>query len=155
MEFFDIKTLVRDDNQDGLYDLFAETFVFRGIDTTTSQYTVQREQEMRIDLVSNDVYKSLEYIDFILNLNDIDNPLNIMSGDTILYIDTEFVDTYRVTTKEAATRNTFVNANKTTKKDPNRQEYVENNYQLPPTFLDTPQSPISRIGQNTIISPLK
>lgn len=155
MELFDIKSLVRDENQDGLYDLFAETFVLKETNTTVNQYVVQREQEMRVDLITNDIYKNINYVDFILDINDIDNPLNIMSGDTIYYVDSEFIDNYRVTSKEIATRNTLLNANKSTKKDNNRQEYIENNYQLPPTFLDSPQSPISRVGQYTVISPLK
>ena len=153
MELFDIKTLVIDDAQGGLYDLFAETFYLREL--ATIPHLVTKEQEMRIDLISDDIYMTTEYCDFLLNINDIDNPLNVMSGDILYYVDVAFIDTYRVTTKEAATRNILLSPNKTTKKDSNRQDYIENNYQLPPTFLDTPQSPISRSGTNTIISPLK
>jgi hypothetical protein len=154
MELYNISILKKDKNQDGLYDMIEPTFILKELPQL--QMIVSNEQEMRIDLISFEIYKSVDYADLILDLNDIDNPLNIKSGDYIRYIPLEQLDYYRIspnTTKEK--RSLLLSPNKSNKKDPNRQEYIENNYQLPPTFLETPSSPVTT-DKNTIkISPIR
>ena len=128
---------------DPLYDLFQPTFqMMKNYSVIDS--TVSPENEMRIDLVSNSIYSTTEYLDFILSFNDIDNPLNIMAGDTILYTDAQNIDNFRVkASQNVDARNTLLNANKINKIDPNRQDFVDQNYSLPPTFNEVPQPAIT------------
>ena len=85
MNFYDITSLLKINTEDGqLYDLFSQTFSLKRL--PNYEYIVRKEEEMRIDLISFSIYKTTDYADMILNLNDIDNPLNIKSGDVIYYI---------------------------------------------------------------------
>jgi hypothetical protein len=152
MNLFDITSLQRDTKQSNLYDLTEPTFVLKELGIYSM--TVLPEQTMRPDLISYSIYQSVNYVDLILDLNSIDNPLNIKSGDIIYYISLDQLDYYRqnpnIVTQQ---RNILLNANKSTKIDNNRQIYTDNNYQLSPTFLQNPGSPISISGGNITISP--
>ena len=150
MDIYDIDTLTTDSLQGGLYDLTNLTFDLIAIGTLP--YTVPTEFEMRIDLICNDIYKSTDYCDFIINLNDIDNPLNIKSGDILLYAPIDSIPYYRISTTSASDkRNTLLNNNKSNQNDSYRQKYAENNYQLPPTYLDNPSTPVSVTGTKLTI----
>jgi len=128
---------------DPLYDLFQPTFQMLK-NYSVIESTIPPENEMRIDLVTNSIYNTTEYLDFLLSFNDIDNPLNIMTGDTILYTDAQNIDNFRVkASQNVSARNTLLNANKVTRVDPSRQSFVEQNYSLPPTFNETPQPSIT------------
>ena len=150
MKIFDLDILERDPNQDELYDLSQVTY------KEVSGYPlyvhiVEPHEEMRIDLISQRCYSSTEYVDFLLSFNDIDNPLNIKEGDIINYIDTDYVDFYRVTPeKPKVLQKRLLNPNKQTRKDGNRQVYVEDNFSLPPTLLDVPVESV-QIKGNTIL----
>ena len=51
-------------------------------------YTVQRGEDMRIDLVMKSMYDDIytfPEIDIILYINDIDNPINIREGMVLYY----------------------------------------------------------------------
>ena len=128
---------------DSLYDLFQPTFQMMP-NYNIIESTVLPENEMRIDLVTNNIYNTTEYLDFLLSFNDIDNPLNIMEGDIIFHTDFQNIENFRVKTSQSTNaRNTLLNANKVTKIDPNRQSFVEQGYSLPPTFNETPQPSIT------------
>jgi hypothetical protein len=106
---------------------------------------------MRIDLVCNEIYKTTEYCDFLLDLNNIDNPLNIMGNDRILFVSQDQINLFRInesTAKEL--RNIYLNAAKVSKPDPKRLSYIENDYKLPPTFLQIPAESV-RIVDGKII----
>ena len=116
-----------------------------------TQYVVSPEQEMRIDLISNSIYGNSDYCDFILDINDIDNPLNIMDGDILIYTEFASIDEYRIKTVDNNNaRARLLNANKTSRKDNARKQYVEDNYSLPPIFLETPAASV-RIENNQIV----
>ncbi len=142
MEFYDLNKLVRDDNQGGLYNLFDPTFkMLDGIETY--EYIVLPEHEMRIDLICNEIYGNVDNCDFLLCINDIDNPLNIMQADILVYPSVTAESEYRVSIVDNNdNRAKLLNPNKSTKKDDNRRKYVEENYSLPPTFLQSPTSPV-------------
>lgn len=156
MDIFDITILKTDDNQlsdtkQSMYNLIEPTFTTKDLVKFTT--IVTREQEMRIDLVSYALYQSVNYVDLLLNINDIDNPLNIKEGDTLLYPPLEHLQYYRITPDTTTVnRRRLLSPNKSSKKDPNRQQYIENNYQLPPTFLDTPSNPVSTSAGKITIS---
>lgn len=159
MDLFDISILKTDDNQlndinQPMYNLIEPTFTTKDLVKFTT--IVTKEQEMRIDLISYALYQSVNYSDLLLNINDIDNPLNIKEGDTLLYPPLEHLQYYRITPNTTTTnRRILLSPNKSNKKDANRQQYIENNYQLPPTFLDNPSNPVSTGTGKITISPIR
>jgi hypothetical protein len=88
MVVYDIDRLIRDIRQDNLYDLFEPTYRTR-TGFAMESFLVSREQEMRIDLVCNEIYGSVDEVDVIMSINQIDNPLNIKEGDTIMFVNYE------------------------------------------------------------------
>lgn len=142
MVLYDIKRLVRDIKQDDLYNLFEPTFKSRtGFEM--QNYLVSKSDEMRIDVISNEIYGTSDEADVLLSINEIDNPLNIKEGDVIMFVTYETLQEYRVETidnKEAT--NKLLNANKSTRKDSNRQNYVESGLVLTPTVKEVPQPPV-------------
>lgn len=150
MIIFDLNILERDPNQEDLYDLSQVTYKeISGYPLYA--HVVESYEEMRIDLISEKCYQSTEYIDFLLSFNDIDNPLNIKEGDIINYIDSSYVDLFRVVSqKPKVLRKQLLNPNKQTRKDTNRQAYIEEDFSLPPTLLETPVESV-QIKGNTIL----
>lgn len=150
MQIFDLNILQRDPNQDELYDLSQVTYQDI-VGYPVFYYLVEPADEMRIDLISQRLYESTEYIDFLLSFNSIDNPLNIKSGDLISYIDEVNIDDFRVRPeKPKVTQKALLNANKQTRKDQNRQAYVEEGFSLPPTLLETPTESV-QVTNNSIL----
>jgi hypothetical protein len=150
MKFYDLDSLVRDSKQNNLYNLAEPTF---RKDTTIllQKHIVTPEQTMRLDLVCFELYNRTDYVDFLLSLNDIDNPLNIMEGDEILYAAETAIPDYRLSLAQTNdVRAQLLNVNKTTRKDDSRKKYVEENFSLPPTFNERPQDPI-KIENNQLV----
>jgi len=147
----DIDALVTDSRQNGLYNLFAKTYV-QAPDRVVESYVVNPEEEMRMDLVSFNIYESVDYVDFLCNFNSIDNPLNIKQGDVINYVSVDAISNYLFTEpNDDQVRKGLLNENKATKKDPNRTKFVEENYTLPPTFLPEPVPQVQTIGNSIVI----
>ena len=74
MKIYDIDNLLKKNNQ---YDLFTRTYKYSANGIQYSSYRVQKGEEMRIDLVCKSIYGNIDYVDIILNVNNISNPLNI------------------------------------------------------------------------------
>jgi len=150
MILYDIKRLVRDVRQDNLYNLFEPTFKSReGFEM--QRYLVTKSDEMRMDVICNEIYGSTDEVDVLLSINEIDNPLNVKEGDVIMFVTYETLQEYRVETidnKEAT--NKLLNANKSTRKDSNRQNYVESGLVLTPTVKEVPQPPV-RVEDTKIV----
>ena len=70
-----------------MYNLYNPDLYF--LQMNLYSYTVQKEEEMRIDLIMMSIYDddkyTLEDVDVILFINGIDNPININVGDVIYY----------------------------------------------------------------------
>jgi hypothetical protein len=133
MNIYDIDNIEKDES--GIYDLTQLTFEYLGPDNL-STYTVQRGEEMRIDLVCQNLYNNTDYVDIILNINNIDNPLNIRVGDKLFYPNASDIQQFRFSEKKSDENiNKLSNPNKATRKDSNRKNYIENNRSLPPTIL--------------------
>jgi hypothetical protein len=151
MKLYDIDTLTTDSNQSGLYNLFQPTFQM-GLNYPNEQHIVSPEEEMRIDLVCQAVYGSTDYCDFILNINNIDNPLNIMTGDVLLCHSPGAFEDFKVSKSQIVNaQNQLLNVNKSTKVDNNRQSFVEQNYSLQPTFKEIPSAPVQVINNQIVI----
>ena len=155
MDIYSLNKQVKFDTAQNLYNLFQPTFIFNTA-VSLQEYEVTRDDEMRIDLIFMNMYQYdvsmlyyLDNIDVLLFINNIDNPLNIKAGMILRYPSPDDFDRFRYTdtlenlstdvTKQLATPNL---PNKTTKVDPNRQSYLENDYSLPPVVLDVPREPV-------------
>jgi len=141
MELYDINQLVKNDGSGDFYDLFE---IFFRIDELTNfkLYTVQRGEEMRMDLVCQSIYDNTQYVDFLCNLNKISNPLNIKFGDTMLYVDRDFIERFRVKPKTQTEQQVIAKSNRGTQQDKSRQDYIENNFSLPPNVLERPSEQV-------------
>ena len=156
MDIYDI-TQLKPDTQTATfssvtYDLTQLTFQYRN-DVELYQYEVQAGEGMRIDLVCESIYGSDDYIDIIMKINYIDNPLNIVEGTILNYPAPDKVSLYRIVeqTTSSSVQSQIVNTNKTTRKDTNRQQYVQQGYSLPPVVLPTPTDPVRIEGNNIVI----
>lgn len=127
-------------------------------------FTVQREHEMRIDLIFKDMYMIetpsptlMNDVDVILFINKIDNPLNIKVGQVLYYpISQSDLERYRVTESEeldtrenkSGLQNKLAVPNKSTKKDSSRESFKKNGFSLPPTAQPIPIEPVRIQNQN-------
>lgn len=151
MKIYDINTLVRDEKQDSLYNLFTPTFENR-IDIPFKKYVTEEGEFMRIDSVCKKIYNSLDELDVLMSINDIDNPLNIMVGDELLFPPISAVQDFRLkapVTEENVRQ--LTNPNKSSKKDTSRQKYIEQNFSLPPTVQREPTQQVKIEGNRLII----
>jgi len=152
MEIWDLTELKRDDKQNKLYDLFAETQRRPGNLDQYDQYIVQEDEEMRIDLVCNRIYGNVDKVGFLLFLNEISNPLNIRKGDVIRYANQSGLDNFKVSPQdENVVPEILAKVDKSTRKDPNREEFEKNNYTIPPNLQETPTPPFQIRGDTVII----
>jgi hypothetical protein len=55
-------------------------------DTDLGIYVVPREHAMRLDLISNHLYGSTDYVEELMKLNHILNPFSVKEGDYINYV---------------------------------------------------------------------
>lgn len=155
----DIKSLteLKAPTNTSLYDLFNPQII-KSFISDINVYTVQKEEDMRIDLVILSIYEdpsALEHIDIICFINDIDNPLNIFTGQKISYPPLAQLDSYRIisnpTNSSSQVKNRLSIPNKTTRKDNSRSKYIENGYSLPPVVLNTPQAPVRLDDDNILV----
>lgn len=138
MNINSLNNLIKDPNQDELYNLFIQDF-FNRDDIFLRTYIVPIEEEMRIDLVSRSIYGSVDYIDFLMNINDIDFPFNIKEGDIIYYCDETNIERYQIETNDGniANNNNVIYTNSKSsvyKVDKNREKYIEKQKLLGPNF---------------------
>ena len=157
MEIFDLSNIKKvtqnpdkELGQTEFYDLTESTFKSR-IDILYNQYSVQKGEEMRIDLICHSIYQNTNYIDILLNVNEIDNPLNIKAGDVIKYPSVNDIPLFRVRTESKDTVKSLLNRNKAPRKDESRKKYIEENFTLPPTVLPNPIEPVTQEGNNIVI----
>jgi len=146
MKIDDIDKLKRSSN-DNLYDLTKLTFrsTFDGLNF--GEYKIQKGEEMRIDLICQSIYGNIDYIDIILNINNISNPLNVKEGTIIIYPTADSITELRI--KDSKSNNIQISlssGNKASTPDPSRQKYVEENYSLPPTIMDKPTEQVTVSG---------
>jgi hypothetical protein len=147
MRIYDIDKLIKFED-DMFYDVSKLTFQETG-EVGYLEYKIQKGEEMRIDLVCKSIYNNVDYVDILLSVNRITNPLNIKEGVVILYPPLKEITNLRyVEEDEVIVQEQLANPNKATKADPNRKKYVEENYSLPPTVLNTPTNPIQIDGDN-------
>jgi hypothetical protein len=132
MNIYDL-SILRKSGQE--YDLDQRTFNYR-INTPFFEYVVDPTEEMRIDLVCRTIYGSIKYVGFLMYFNNIDNPMNIKSGDVIRYAPEDLVGLFEIANDERISQEFLQNLNRSTQLDPNRVEY--NSRYTNPTFNSVP-----------------
>lgn len=140
---------IKFDTDKQLYNLFVPQLATIN-DIPLFSYEVQKQEDMRIDLVMMSMYNdpsTLENMDIIFYINNIDNPLNIVEGMVLFYPDPKDFDTYRIYLSDKSSvgqdiKQQLVVPNKTTRKDDSRKKYIDQGYSLPPVVLDKSQPPV-------------
>jgi len=151
MKVYDIDKIRVEQTKDGLFDLTTPTFImYNG--AKLSSYVVEEGEEMRIDLVCNSIYRNSNYVDFLMNLNGIINPMNIRSGDTFIYVEENSIQNFRAPEEVLDNiKATFINLNKKNSKDKNRELKKNDKTPLPPTVNQRKIDPIKIRGNKVTI----
>ena len=116
---------------------------FKMIQPSLESYTVQRGEDMRIDLIMKSIYNDIynfKDIDILLYINNIDNPLNVREGMILYYPESSAFEGYRFYEEVSAAVNKSVKQslgvlNKTTRVDEKRNKFLDSDYSLPPVVL--------------------
>lgn len=143
-----IDSLERDRNNGGMYDLFVTSFV-NNRKIMVYGYVVKRGEDMRIDKIANKIYGNQKSNSFILNLNNILNPLTIKAGDLLIYVEEDAIPNFKPSPAEASKlRDRLLNKVVSDKKqqiDASRKDYVgrrKTSDALPPNIKESSDSPI-------------
>lgn len=148
------ETRTNNSEQDGLFDLFQSSFLYRQ-DIAFETIEVQEHEEMRIDLIfqrmynyePNEVGIYLDAIDVILFINHIDNPLNVRKGMILKFPLFGEIGNFRFTeeTNRKSDRKPLLAVpNVSTRKDKSREQFKNSNFSLPPVALAEPRPSIRR-----------
>jgi len=135
-----------------MYDLTPITFRPVGTSYAFFEYIVPKHFEMRIDLISNDIYSTTEYSDFLLWLNRIINPFNISEGRSIKYVDPNSIpDFYAPKQNREEVQQVFLNKAKARRRDSKREKFIEEKRSLPPTVNESKNEQVKLNGNTVII----
>lgn len=152
---FDIKSLAETRWVNRQWDLNVPSFQIN--ESQLETYTVQRGEDMRVDLVMKSIYDDIYVfgdVDIILHINGIDNPLNIREGMVLYYPSSAALEEYRyyengnIATNKSVKQRLGV-LNKTTRVDEKRKKFLDANYSLPPVVLQETKAGVT-VGETTI-----
>ena len=149
----EIKSLgISPKKSDETFDITLNAFDSNSTSLLTAlPYRVQKGEEMRIDLISETLYRDIDDIDILCYINNIDNPLNFKEGEVILYPSKDSLDDMRLTDSTLTDEEDITQVpSKQTRKDPKRKQYIDNNRKLPPNQLPEKLDPIN-LDSNEII----
>jgi hypothetical protein len=120
MYSFSLENLKRDKTQNGLYNLFFQTYIdFKG-ENIYATY-VKSEEVMRLDKISERIYGSTMYIEELMQLNNILNIWNISEDDIIFYCVVDSLGTLKALEQELdVVLELASKPNKNTRIDPER-----------------------------------
>ncbi len=136
------------DRETELFNLFEPSFTFL-TNIELSEYTITRDDEMRIDIIFKNIYQIdpsmlinyLGDIDIILYINGIDNPLNIKEGFVLRYPAIGLLPSFRFNNSVEDLSSDVVKKlavpnlpNKITKVDRDRRDFIESDYSLSPVI---------------------
>jgi hypothetical protein len=134
------------DRETDLFNLFEPSFVVTD-NIELFEYTITRDDEMRIDMVFKNIYQIdismlsnyLNDVDVLLYINGIDNALNIKEGFVFRYPAIGQLPNFRFNNSIEDLSNDVVKQlavpnmpNKITKVDRNRRDFIESDYSLSP-----------------------
>lgn len=114
-------------------------------------YVTEDEDSMRLDIICNKIYGNTDNIDFLMFLNDIVNPLTIVSGQSIYYATADTIANYQVEPDVLTNvKNQLINISKAKRVDKNRSDYQQTN-NLPPTISTGNTTPIQFENNQVIV----
>ena len=147
---FDITQLRKTSRSGDSFDLFEVRYAFPFDYALREQklYRVQKGEQMRMDLVSISIYGDPQYVDFLCFLNSISNPLNIKESQLIIFVSSEEIDDYKLREQPQDQNQVAKQPNRSTRPDPSRQEYLDNNLSLPPNLLENPAEQVQISGNS-------
>lgn len=135
MESYTLNNIRRNANTN-LYDLSQKT-VANSTEINTVNHIVTPEQEMRMDIISRDIYGTTNYIEELKAINGILNEWSVKAGDTIKLFYLEDLNQLQWNEPEKNLNKTSLsNPNKNTQQDPNRLSPTDNPG-IKPVVLDT------------------
>lgn len=140
IEFKSVENLERDKDQKGLYDLYT-TFFINNKSVFVFGYKVQRGESMKINTICNKIYNNYNHLSFLLDLNNILNPLTIKEGDLLLYVKEDDIPNFTAPAEEGKKiRDKVINNAISSKKqnaNKSRKDYIKKRTQsdpLPPNI---------------------
>ena len=147
------------DRTKNIYNLFITTY--SGLTVNLFVFITERKHEMRLDIISNELYSTTEYVGDLCQLNNILNPFSIRANDIIFYPSEEDLkdlsnvkESIRQSGIEeliSAAKSDLIKALKKKKPDVNKKRFNDkrNEDQLPPTILSD-NAPITVLDNNKI-----
>lgn len=125
MESYTLKNLIKINNStnlygdDNLYNIFRQTYI--DIYSYMNMTYVKDGEEMRLDKISLRLYGSRNYIEELMQLNNIINIWNIDLGDIIYYTPSTSLEYFKSLEKEIdSVIDNVAKPNKNTRIDPER-----------------------------------
>lgn len=149
-------------NVSKMYDLTVTTFNGKIDYTNIGFFLVTRKHEMRMDLVSNDLYNDTTMIGVLCQLNDIYNPFSIKDGNILIYLPKSEMKSLSLVEDSikygvvGKTKSDFINSLKKKLTDKSRIKFLKNRKDdiIPSISTDnTPQIIVE--GNKILISPNK
>jgi hypothetical protein len=149
MQDYDYLADLTIDRKTGLYNLFITTY--NGDSVTLIPFICKRRHNMRMDIVSNDIYGTNKYVGTLCQLNNIINPFSISEGWILFYTPVneanglmripESIKQSNIDQLLGHVKNDLIKSFKNKKTDSNRANYKRSDDALPPTILpgDSPQ----------------
>lgn len=155
------KTVIRGDNEDEYrVDLLSNKYYTPyDFDPEYRILVLTERHSMRMDLVSFDLYNSVEYVHQLCKLNRIYNPFSVKPGDTIYYTENpdsmleKFIREVTFDNEEDDIRIQLLDPQKIQRLDQNRIQAVKEGLGLPPTVKTNEGGEISLVGNNLIVTP--
>jgi len=125
MNKFTLQKLKRDKKQDNLYNIFAQTYIDLKQNVLYYETYVNEDEDMRLDLVSKRIFGNHNYIEELMQINNILNIFNIKSGDKILYTNISNLNLMKQLENEInKSYNLNKKQNKNTRIDPEKDGFV-------------------------------
>jgi len=124
MKSFTLENLKRDTDQNNLYNLFFQTYIdYSGYELYGTY--VKPEEEMRLDKISTRIYGSNNYVEELMQINNILNIWNIKKNDIIYYCVINNLDSMKALEQELdEVLDLISTTNKNTRIDPNKIKNV-------------------------------
>lgn len=137
-------------------DLFSNKYIVNDSGVVYEKYIVPDEYAMRMDLISYELYDSLEYVHILCKANRILNPFAVSKGDIINYTtdpsDLEsIVQDINIDNEQTDIREQFIDNNKYQRNDPNRARALREGLSLPPTIRTDNTEEISLVNGQILI----
>jgi hypothetical protein len=131
------------DSKSGLYNLFITTY--NGSQVSLTPFFCTRRHNMRMDIVSNDIYKTNKYVGTLCQINNIMNPFSIKDGMVLFYTSVDEAESLMrvpeilkqsgIEELLGKVKSDLINSFKNKKVDNNRRYYNRVDDALPPTIL--------------------